>query len=251
MHSLSFACSQDQDALLDWTDFIANHIVPTSGILSLTDLTKSLLFLNRMVFSAVRQQLAMLHLLTRPPFDQRTYSKIGRCTLLSSFENVTFSQILSSTTLRLFHKKLNDPHLQILAAALSRGAFPLLKHLHLECNEIGDAGISALADASANGTLLKLKTLRLSYNRIGDVGFQAFVSALCKEALPQLKELYLQRNQISNTGLLGFAEALSGGALPLLKKLFVDSDWARPSDENFWAVCKARRMTVATIDRVI
>ena len=60
-----------------------------------------------------------------------------------------------------------------LAAALRRGAMPMLETLNLSANHLGDKGVAALA---APGTLPPLERLGLNSNRLGDASVKALLA---------------------------------------------------------------------------
>ena len=114
-----------------------------------------------------------------------------------------------------------------LAAALDRGALPLLKTLILGNAAIGDAGLVALAPALRRRPAVQ--GLHLHGNPFGDEGLAALVAPPPADAPPpqaevlaKLEELNLMATQITDDGCAHLASRLRSGALPALEYLYLN-----------------------------
>jgi hypothetical protein len=123
---------------------------------------------------------------------------------------------------------VGDAGTSALAAALSGGALPRLKHLGLINAAIGDAGLVALAPGLRR--LPALEMLILRGNPVGDEGLAALVAPpplagalpLPTGGLKELIRLDLDYTQVSDAGCAALAAALDSGALPALEELSLD-----------------------------
>ena len=111
------------------------------------------------------------------------------------------SQCQSLTNLRLNDCNLGAEGFIGIATALR--AYPQLRGLYLENNNIGLMGCIALGDSMRGWGESNLKYLDLDGNAIGDQGLQALLTAMTNSTLEQL---YLSNNLITAVGLRSLSD---------------------------------------------
>jgi len=173
--------------------------------LGLPDLVHAGLRINRSFSAAARARVAELW----PQLNS----------LLGAPFRLTRHGLLQQTKLARDHRKVGDPEVQILAAAMAIGALAKCTYISLNINQIGDAGVAALASACISGALSQCTYLGLAMNQIGDAGIIAFADACGSGALPQCRELYLNSNKFGDAGVTALALACASGSLARCRDL--------------------------------
>ena len=111
---------------------------------------------------------------------------------------------------------------EVLAAALSRGAFPELEALGLTEFALGGPAVATLT-----GTLRKrpaLKMLYLGNCNVGDQGVDAMFSNLGMDDFKALEHLYLDSNELTDASCAFIVGAIDRGLMPALKTVVVSGN---------------------------
>ena len=156
--------------------------------------------------------------------------EIGETDIHALFQGLDRGAASSLRYLNLGNNPIGLAGASTFAAAINRGALPMLETLYLHKCVIGKQGMTALAASLRK--LPALKELALEDCKVGDDGLASLVANLGKDDFKKLEMLMLSNSALTEAGGKLLVSAVHGIGLPSLNRLEIRRNDMSPDAEE-------------------